>query len=457
MAKKKKSDLEGLRVPPNSIEAEKAVLGSILLRPESFLEVANTLEPQDFYKEAHASIYRSMQQLFNKGDPIDIVTLTNHLKEQERLEAVGGLDYLVELTESILTTSGIIHYAQIVKEMSFRRRLIERCYRILEEAYGTHVKTESLLELAEQGIYEIAEEAFLKDGDGLSSLKDVVSQSFKRLEEISSRQGSLTGLSSGYEDLDRLTTGFQASDLIVIAGRPGTGKTAFALNLAYNIAAKEKESVAIFSLEMSKVQLGLRFLSMDSGIDSKHLRTGFLRDNDYHEILTSLDRLAEMPIYIDETSAITVLEMKAKCRRLKRSRGLGLVIVDYLQLVQGRKDVESRQLEISEISRGLKAMAKDLNVPVIAVSQLNRKVEDRPNRRPQLADLRESGAIEQDADLIMFIYRDEGQSDARSDSNTMKIEIAKNRNGPIGSFKLVFVPSTTRFFPYADLKNAVGL
>lgn len=452
MAKRQKKEQSDLRVPPNSVEAERAVLGSILLRPEGFLEVANVLEPQDFYREAHAAIYQSMQALFNKGDPIDVVTVTNHLKEKNRLEAVGGLDYLVGLTDTILTSLGTTHYAQIVKEMSFRRRLIEKCYRILEEAYGAHIKTENLLELAEQGIYEIAEEAFLRDGDGLSSLRDVVSLSYKKIEEVSGRHGSLTGLSSGYADLDRLTTGFQGSDLIVIAGRPGTGKTAFALNIAYNVASKEKEPVAIFSLEMSKLQLGLRFLSMDSGIDSKQLRVGFLRDNDYTEILESLERLANLPIYIDETSAITVLEMKAKCRRLKRSKGLGLIIVDYLQLVQGRKDAESRQLEISEISRGLKAMAKDLSVPVIAVSQLNRKVEDRPNRRPQLADLRESGAIEQDADMIMFLYRDESESD--SNTITMKIEIAKNRNGPMGTLKLVFVPSTTKFCAYTDLRAA---
>ncbi len=452
MAKKRKEQ-EALRVPPHSEEAERAVLGSILLRPESLLEVINLLTPEDFYKEAHSIIYKSMLQIFNRGDPIDVVTLTNSLKEKERLEAIGGLDYLIGLTDTILTTSGINYYANIVKGASVRRRLIERCYRILEEAYGGQLNTENLLELAEHNVYEIAEEAFLKDGEGLSSLKDVVSLSYKKIEDVSSMKGSLTGLGSGYEDLDKLTTGFQPSELIIIAGRPGTGKTAFALNLAYNVALKAKEPVAIFSLEMSKVQLGMRFLSMDSGIDSKQLRVGFLRDNDYLELLSSLERLSDLPIYIDETSAITVLEMKAKCRRLKRAKGLGLVIVDYLQLVQGKKDVESRQLEISEISRGLKAMAKDLGVPVIAVSQLNRKVEERPNRRPQLADLRESGAIEQDADLIMFLYKD----DTQSDSNTLKVEIAKNRNGPMGSFRLVFVPNITRFYPYADLKSAAAM
>ncbi|MFN3535197.1 MAG: replicative DNA helicase, partial [Desulfatiglandales bacterium] len=345
MARKRKEQ-EALRVPPHSEEAERAVLGSILLRPESLLEVINLLTPEDFYKEGHSTIYRSMLHIFNKGDPIDVVTLTNHLKEKERLEAIGGLDYLIGLTETILTTSGINYYANIVKGASVRRRLIERCYRILEEAYGGQLNTENLLEVAEHSVYEIAEEAFLKDGEGLSSLKDVVSLSYKKIEDVSSTKGSLTGLGSGYDDLDKLTTGFQPSELIIIAGRPGTGKTAFALNLAYNVALKAKRPVAIFSLEMSKVQLGMRFLSMDSGIDSKQLRVGFLRDNDYLELLSSLERLSNLPIYIDETSAITVLEMKAKCRRLKRAKGLGLVIVDYLQLVQGKKEVESRQLEI---------------------------------------------------------------------------------------------------------------
>jgi replicative DNA helicase len=450
---RKKAAPDPLKVPPNNVEAEKAVLGSILLRPDSFLEVANILKPEDFYREAHAIIYQSIQELFNRGSPIDVLMVTNTLKEKAALERVGGLDYLVVLTDLVLTSSSILYHAQVIKEMALRRRLVERCYLILEEAYGNQAKTEDLLETAEQGIYEIAEEALLKGGEGLSSLKEVVSASYKELEEMAGKGSHLTGLTSGYEEFDKLTTGLQPSELIVVAGRPGTGKTAFALNIAYNVASKMNEPVAIFSLEMSKVQLGLRFLSMDSGIDSKQLRVGFLKDSQYTDLLNSLARLAELPIYIDESSALTVLEMKAKCRRLKRAKGLGLVIVDYLQLVQGRKNVESRQLEISEISRGLKAMAKDLNVPVIAVSQLNRKVEDRPIKRPQLADLRESGAIEQDADLILFIYRDETQSEG----NVMKVEIAKNRNGPMGSFKLYFSPHITRFFSHTDIKEAVAI
>jgi len=450
---KKKTSQDLLKAPPHNMEAEKAVLGSILLRQESFLEVASFLKPDDFYKDSHAIIYESVQYLFDKGEPIDVITVVNHLKEKDRLQKVGGLEYLVDLTQTILTSTAISYHAQIVKEMALRRRLIERCYSLLEAAYGSESKTEELLEGAEQGIYEIAEEALLSGGEGLSSLKEVLTESYRKLEEISGRDSHITGLSSGYDEFDKLTTGLQPSELIVVAGRPGTGKTAFALNLAYNVASKYQEPIAIFSLEMSKVQLGMRFLSMDSGIDSKQLRVGFLKDNDYNELLNSLARLAELPIFIDESSSLTVLEMKAKCRRLKRSKGLSMIVVDYLQLVQGRKNAESRQLEISEISRNLKAMAKDLNVPVIAVSQLNRKVEDRPNRRPQLADLRESGAIEQDADMILFLYKD----DSQSDGSIMKVEIAKNRNGPMGTFRLVFVPQITRFYTYTEMKTAAAL
>ncbi len=442
MAKKKRPEENPQKIPPQNVDAEQAVLGSILLKQDSLLEVLGLLRPEDFYKDAHKIIYQAMLELFDKGEPVDFLSLSNYLREKGKLAQAGEIDYLVKLCDIVLASGGISYYGEIVKEAALRRRLIEKCYSVLEEAYQPERDTKTLLEMAEQEIFQIAEEAFSRDKEGFSALKEVITSSYKKIEQLSGKDRRLTGLSTGYKEFDELTSGLQPSDLIIIAGRPGTGKTALSLNIAYNSALKGYGPVAIFSLEMSKVQLGLRFLSMDSGVDSRMLRVGFLRDNEVNQVLQSLGRLAELPIFVDETSAITVFEMKAKCRRLKRSRGLGLIIVDYLQLVQGRKNVESRQMEISEISRGLKAMAKDLNVPVIAVSQLNRKVEDRPTKKPQLADLRESGAIEQDADLILFIYKEDNQKE----SNVMKVEIAKHRNGPMGAFKLIFAAPITRFY-----------
>jgi replicative DNA helicase len=309
------------------------------------------------------------------------------------------------------------------------------------------------LELAEQSIYDIAEE---RVREGFQSMQEVVKDSFRKLEDVSATEGFVTGVPTGFDDFDRITAGLQPSDLIIIAGRPSMGKTAFALNIGYHAALQTGKGVAIFSLEMSKMQLGIRLLGFDAGIDATRLRTGFLRDGDWARLTNSANRLSELPIFIDDSSGITVLEMKAKCRRLKRKKDLCLVIVDYLQLIQGRRSAESRQLEISEISRSLKALAKDLNVPVLALSQLNRKVEDRPNKRPQLADLRESGAIEQDADVIVFIYRDEVYHPTTEENrNVAEIIVAKQRNGPTGYFKLTFQKEITRFRNYIQEEAAV--
>ena len=335
------------------------------------------------------------------------------------------------------------YHAQIVRDLSIRRRLISQCSRISDSCFQNWARSDELLDMAEQVIYDIAEE---KVGEGLSPMESVIKDSFRKLESVAGSDGFVTGLASGFEDFDRLTAGLQPSDLIIVAGRPSMGKTALALNVGYNAALKTGKGVAVFSLEMSKLHLGLRLLGLTAGINATKLRTGHLTDRDWHRLTDAANKLSELPIFIDDTSGMSVLDMKARCRRLTKKTDLGLVIVDYLQLIQGRRSAESRQLEISEISRYLKALAKDLDVPVMALSQLNRKVEDRPNKRPQLSDLRESGAIEQDADVIAFIYRDEMYNPTTEENrNIAEIILAKQRNGPTGYFKLLFEKEHTRF------------
>ncbi len=437
-----------LKVPPHNLEAEQAILAGILINNEAMNEIADLLSPDDFYREAHSFLFEAMLALYDQEEAIDLITLSQHLLSKDLLEKVGGTDYLASLVDAVSTSAGIMHHAQIVKDLSVRRKLIAQCSTISESCFQQWNNTEDLLELAEQSIFDIAEE---KIRDGFQSMKDVIKDSFKRLESVSSHEGFVTGIPTGFDDFDRITAGLQPSDLIIIAGRPSMGKTALALNIGYNAAEMTGKGVVIFSLEMSKMQLGIRLLGFDAEIDATRLRTGFLRNDDWARLTNSANRLSELPIYIDDSSGISVLEMKAKCRRLKKRQELGLVIIDYLQLIQGRKSAESRQLEISEISRSLKAMAKDLNVPVVALSQLNRKVEDRPNKRPQLADLRESGAIEQDADVIVFIYRDEVYHPGNEENrNIAEIIVAKQRNGPTGYFKLTFQREITRFRNYTS-------
>jgi len=437
-----------LKVPPHNLEAEQAVLGSILINNDAINQIIDIIAPEDFYKEGHTFIYEAMIELYNQDEPIDIITISQYLASKDKLDNIGGPEYLTTLVESVSTSAGITHHAYIIKDLSIRRKLINRCSIISEACFQDWKKTDELLEFAEQSIFDIADE---KARGSLESLNEVVSRSFKRLESTAAIEGFVTGIPTGFREFDRLTAGLQPGDLIIIAGRPSMGKTALALNIGYNAANITGKAVAFFSLEMSKLQLGIRLLGFDAGIDASRLRTGFLKDKEWELLTESASRLSEMPIYIDDTSSISVLEMKAKCRRLKKNHELGLVIVDYLQLVQGHKSYESRQLEISDISRMLKALAKDLNVPVIALSQLNRRVEERQNKRPQLADLRESGAIEQDADVIAFIYRDEIYNPHMQDNkNVAEIIVAKQRNGPTGSFKLAFQKEITRFRDYTE-------
>ena len=445
---KEKSSPSKLKVPPHNLEAELAILGGILINNDAMNQIMDILAHNDFYRETHSTVFEAMVELYNHGEPIDIITLSQHLTRKGLLEKIGGTPFLGSLVESVSTSAGITHHAKIVKDYSVRRRLIWQCSAIAETCFQEEGETEDLLEMAEQSIFDIAEDQIR---EGFQGLNEVITSSFVQLEKKSEIEGYVTGVPTGFSDFDRLTAGLQPSDLVILAGRPSMGKTAFALNIGYNAARKTGKGVAVFSLEMSRAQLGIRMLGFDSGIDATKLRTGRLRDKEWTLLTDSANRLSELPIFIDDSSAISVLEMKAKCRRLMKSHDLTLVVVDYLQLIQGRRAAESRQIEISEISRMLKALAKDLNVPVLALSQLNRKVEDRPNKRPQLADLRESGAIEQDADVIAFIYRDEVYNPySEENRNVAEIIVGKQRNGPTGFFKLTFQKELTRFRDYKE-------
>ena len=436
-----------LKVPPQNVEAEQTILAGVLINNDALNQIVDVLSPEDFYREGHSHLFEGMIELYNNNEPIDLITLPQFLRGKGLLEKAGGMDYLASLAESVSTSAGILFHAQIVRDLSVRRKLISQCSVISEACFQSWEPTEELLEMAEQSIFNIAED---KIGETFSSLEEVIKGSFKKLESVAEHEGFITGVPTGFKDLDRYTAGLQPSDLIILAGRPSTGKTALALNIGYNAAVETRKGVAVFSLEMAKMQLGMRLLGFHAGIDATKLRTGFLRDSDWHKLTESANHLSDLPVFIDDTSNLSALEMKAKCRRLMKKRDLTLVIIDYLQLMQGRRNAESRQMEISEISRSLKALAKDLNVPVMALSQLNRKVEDRPNKRPQLADLRESGAIEQDADVIAFIYRDELYHPVSDENrNLAEIIVAKQRNGPTGSFKMTFQKELTRFRDYA--------
>ncbi|MFC1838674.1 replicative DNA helicase [Thermodesulfobacteriota bacterium] len=448
---KDKPSSSPVKVPPHNIEAEQSILGGILINNEAMNQVMDLLSPKCFYREAHTHIFQGMVDLYNNSNPVDLITLSQHLTENNLLDKVGGTDYLSSLVEAISTSAGIEYHAGIVHDRYVRRKLLSECSTIAESCLSNWQGTDELLDLAEQSIFDIAEE---KVGEGFSSMENVISDSFKKLESVSEDDGFITGIPTDFSDFDRYTAGLQPSDLIIIAGRPSMGKTALALNIGYNAARKTGKGVAVFSLEMSKMQLGMRMLGFESQINATKLRTGQLRDRDWTNLTHAASVLSELSLFIDDSSAIGVLDMKAKCRRLLKKTELSLVIIDYIQLIHGRKSAESRQIEISEISRSLKALAKDLNVPVIALSQLNRKVEDRPNKRPQLADLRESGAIEQDADVIAFIYRDEAYNPTTEENrNIAEIILAKQRNGPTGYFKLTFQKEYTRFRDYTEEEN----
>ena len=434
------------RVPPQNLEAESSVLGGILLENDAINVVLELLRTGDFYRESHRKIFRAMIELADRSEPVDIITLSECLKNRGELEAVGGSAYLASLNDFVPTAANISYYARIVREKSILRHLINAATEVATKGYDGTGNVEELLDSAERAIFDITEQrikgSFVKVGD---MMKD----SIKMVEKLFERKTMITGVPTGFKDLDTKTAGLQPADLIIVAARPGMGKTAFSLNIASH-AAFSGYGVAVFSLEMAKEQLALRLLCSEARVDNSKVRTGYLSDRDFPKLATAAGRLHDALIFIDDTPAISVLELRAKARRIARDREkkLGLIIVDYLQLMRGTGAAQNREQEISEISRSLKALAKELNVPVLAVSQLNRRVEDRNDKTPQLSDLRESGAIEQDADVIAFIYR-EAAYNPKSDDNTATITIAKQRNGPTGDLTLIFLREFTRFEDYS--------
>ena len=433
------------KVPPQNLEAEQSILGSILLENSSINAVLEIISsPGDFYNEAHRKIFAVILEMSEKNEPVDLITLSNALKDRKMLDAVGGAHYLSSLVDNVPSAANAANYARIVKEKAILRGLIGQATDIINSCYETESDVDQILDRAEHGIFEISEN---KVRPSFYPIRNIVKESFRSIEELYARKELITGVPTGFDKLDDLTSGLQKSDLIIVAGRPSMGKTAFALNIAQFAALDTKIPVAIFSLEMSKEQLAFRMLASEAKVDSQRLRKGFLGETDWPKLTTAAGRLSEAQLFIDDTPAITVLEMKAKSRRLKADSGLGLIVVDYIQLMRSSGYRDSREQEISEISRSLKALAKELKVPVIALSQLNRKVEDRTNRRPQMADLRESGAIEQDADVIAFIYRDEvyNKSDDNPEKGTAEIIVAKQRNGPTDTIKLAFLEKFTSF------------
>ncbi|HSB52113.1 MAG TPA: replicative DNA helicase [Dissulfurispiraceae bacterium] len=440
------------RLPPQNIEAEQSVLGAIILDNEALPKALEVVGDDDFYKDSHRRIYRAVLDLFDKNEPIDIVTLTDHLRKTDGLEAVGGLSYLSHLANSIPTSANIRYHARIVREKALLRSLIRSATHIAGKVYEDSLDADEMVDYAERTIFEIAEK---RTKTSFSTMKEVIKDTFKMIEHLYDKKEAITGVPSGFRDLDELTSGFQPGDLIVVGGRPGMGKTAFALNIAQHVAIELKEPIAIFSLEMAKEQLALRMLCAESMVDSSRVRKGFISREDWPKLTNAAGRLAEAPIFIDDSSAITVLEIRAKARRLKMEHGgLSLVVVDYLQLMRSRGTFERREQEISEISRSLKALAKELRVPVIALSQLNRGVEQRGEKIPTLADLRESGAIEQDADVILFLYRDEIYNKNNPENKgKADVHIAKQRNGPTGVITLSFLADKTRFVDFSAVPH----
>ncbi len=443
MAKASKS-IEG-KIPPHNIDAEMSLIGAILIDEDVLSDVTDKVKAEDFYDKRHQMIFAGMMRLFEQHRPIDLLTLSDEMEKKDALEAVGGSSYLNELTNYVPTAANARAYAELVAQRAVRRRLIKASTDIADLAYQDDSDTQEILERAEAELFSVSDTSLKQD---LVSLEQILTESFDRMEELHRDRGKLRGIRTGWRDLDNMTAGLQRSDLIILAARPAMGKTTLVTNLAYNVAAKEKQSVLFFSLEMSKEQLVDRMLADAAGVDAWNIRTGNLSDDDFEKLSTAMGEMAEAPIYIDDTPGLTVLEMRTKARRQAHVHPLGLIIVDYLQLMQGRSrgGEFNRVQEVSEISRGLKLIARELNVPVIALSQLSRSVESRNPPIPQLADLRESGSIEQDADIVQFIYRPGYYNpDDVELQNITELHIAKHRNGPTGKIDLYFHPERLRF------------
>ncbi|MEI7916595.1 MAG: replicative DNA helicase [Methylophilaceae bacterium] len=453
--------LESLKLPPNSVEAEQSVLGGLLLENESLDKIADILNQSDFYRHDHRLIYTHITKLIEQNRPADIVTVAESLENSAELSSVGGIAYLGALAQNTPTAANIRRYAEIVRERSIMRKLVEVGSGIAESAYNPQGRdAQQLLDEAEAKIFQIAESGN-RGNQGFVNIQTLLPQVADRIDFLYQRenQGSVTGIPTGFDDLDERTSGFQPGDLIIVAGRPSMGKTAFSLNIAENVALDSKKPVAVFSMEMGATQLATRMIGSVGRLDQHRMRNGNLEDEDWVRLTTALGKLNDAPIFIDEGAGLSSFDVRARARRLHRQTGgLGLIVVDYLQLMAGTsgRASENRATEISEISRSLKSLAKELNVPVVALSQLNRSVEQRPDKRPVMSDLRESGAIEQDADLILFIYRDEVYNPDSEDKGMAEIIIAKQRNGPIGRIRLTFLGQHTRFENFASGHSHMG-
>lgn len=435
------------RMPPQNIEAEQAVLGAMLISKEAIAETAQILSPTDFYREAHRIVYETMLELSNKNQAVDNLTVIERLNKSGLLEKVGGIAFVTALANTVPTAANVIFYAKIVREKSLMRRLINTATAIATMGYEDSEEADTIMDKAEKMILEIASNRKTSD---FTPIKQIVIDTFSKIEGLYESKGGLTGLSTGFKDLDKITTGLQPSDLILVAARPSMGKTAFTLNIASHVAIKENKPVAFFSLEMSKEQLMQRMLCAEGLVESQRLRVGDLDEQDWHKLIAAADKFSKAPLYIDDTPGITIMELRSKARRLQQEKGLSLILIDYLQLMQGRssKSSDNRQQEISEISRSLKSLARELNVPVIALSQLSRSVESRQIKKPMLSDLRESGSLEQDADIVIFLYREDYYNTETENKNITDVIIAKHRNGPVDSIQLFFHKQFTKF---ADL------
>ena len=431
------------RVMPHSAEAEQSVIGSMLMDREAIMIAAEIITGEDFYQRQYGIVFEAMAELFNEEQPVDLVTLQNRLRAKDVPEEISGMEFVRELLNATYTSSNVKYYANIVAEKSTLRKLIRVNEEISNLCYGGTEPLEEVLEQTEKRIFDLVQR---RNTGEFVPIKQVVLNAIQKIESASRTKGNVTGIATGFKDLDYQTSGFQPSDLILIAARPSMGKTAFVLNIAQYMAFRSQETVAVFSLEMSKEQLVNRLLSMESGVDAQQLRNGNLSDGEWERLVEGAEGVARSNLIIDDTPGITLAELRSKCRKYKLENGLGIIMIDYLQLMSGGgRSSDSRQQEISDISRGLKSLARELNVPVVALSQLSRAVEQRPDHRPMLSDLRESGAIEQDADMVMFLYRDAYYNKDSEMKNLAEVIVAKQRNGPIGTINLLWMPEYTTF------------
>lgn len=436
------SDMTMDRLPPHNLDAEQAVLGAVFYEPSVLIPVMGIIQGDDFYRGSHIRIFEAMCELSEKGEPVDMVSVTTELNRKNILEEVGGVSYLSDLAASVPTTANVEYHAKLIEEKSILRRLIRSATKLVSDAYEENDELDVIMNNAEKSIYEISQR---KNSGAFKDIKDVLVETYDNIEQLHHNNEELTGLPTGFVDLDKMTSGFQKNDLIIVAARPSVGKTAFALNIAQAIGTKTEENVAIFSLEMGADQLVQRMLCSEGNIDANRLRTGKLETQDWGNLTMAMGVLSDSGVYIDDTPGIKVNEIRSKCRKLKQEKGLGMVLIDYLQLIQGSGRTENRQQEVSEISRTLKELARELRVPVIALSQLSRGVEQRQDKRPMMSDLRESGSIEQDADIVGFLYRDDYYDKESEKQNIIEIILGKQRNGPVGTVELAFLKEYNKF------------